>query len=358
MRRPSLVFGGDRSRIIGRLRSGMRPPVQTEFAGIWVLSPLLLPLPKYGMVRRFNGMLFAKAARFWSRRLGFESPTLINYSPVLGHMMYRWPWRKVYHCVDRWDAFAMYDAGMMVRMDEMCCRSADVVIASARDLSERCRTYNANTHLIMHGVDYEHFAKAVGDSLPRPVDLPEGKIVGFVGLLSEWVDQDLLVRLAAELRDVHIVLIGKADVGVSKLNAVSNIHILGPKPFAGLPAYIAHFDVGIIPFIVNDLTRAVNPIKLREMLAAGCPVVSTALPEVERLSGRCEEQGDSSSAYLASLPSSTTGVCIAHTGDEFVKHVKALLEHPLTKEQQRRISGGMKEETWEVKVEEILRLIA
>jgi hypothetical protein len=96
-----------------------------------------------------------------------------------------------------------------------------------------------------------------------------------------------------------VVLIGAADVDVARLSACSNVHALGPKAFAELPAYAAHFSVGIIPFVVNELTRAVNPIKLREMLSAGCPVVSTALPEVERYAGKVLTEAPQQSAVHA-----------------------------------------------------------
>ena len=107
----------------------------------------------------------------------------------------------------------------------------------------------------------------------------------------------------------QVVLIGAADVPVATLAAEPNIHLLGPKPFSALPAYVRHFSVGVIPFVVNELTRAVNPIKLREMMAAGCPVVSTALPEVERYAG--------------------DDVAIGHDRDEFVAHVSRFLRDPV-----------------------------
>jgi glycosyltransferase involved in cell wall biosynthesis len=96
----------------------------------------------------------------------------------------------------------------------------------------------------------------------------------------------------------------------------------------------------MIPFIVNDLTRAVNPIKLREMLAAGCPVVSTNLPEVEKLRKVYE-----------------SGISVAETADEFVRLVRRQLDNPKTKEQKQAISSTMKDETWELKVRRIAGLI-
>jgi glycosyltransferase involved in cell wall biosynthesis len=414
MRVPKISSGTDRARIIAKLKKGFAPAVEAA-RNIWRIAPLVFPFPASAVARALNAGIYVRAMHKNMKKLGFENAVLVNFVPVVPGVFRSWPGRKVYYCVDRWDQFNMYDSEMMAKVDEACCRNADLVIASAGDLYERCRELNPNTHLVTHGVDYEHFAGAVTEDLPRPGDLPEGKIVGFFGLLSEWVDQDLLVRLAAELTDAQIVLIGKADVPIDKLKNIVNIHILGPKPFAELPAYVVHFDVGIIPFIVNDLTRAVNPIKLREMLAAGCPVVSTDLPEVERLGGaqtaekgtiqhstRLREHASPRQAFNTQHSSvdavhengsptqerthehthtlthssdsgfppkadppladksqvSSCWVLIAHTHDEFIRHVKGMLDRPLTNEERRLISESMKEETWEAKVREILRVVA
>ena len=121
--------------------------------------------------------------------------------------------------------------------------------------------------------------------------------------------------------------------------------MLGPKPFAELPAYVSHFAVGIIPFVVNDLTRAVNPIKLREMLAAGCRVVSTHLPEVDMVA---------SALSGPVLPGSGKAVHVASSEEEFVEAVRLCLAHPPTVQQKTAISLGVWNETWEMKVKEIV----
>ena len=390
MRKPSLGSGSDRARIWGKLKvflRGARPAVAPAggagvASAIWVLTPLLAPLPTVRWIRLLNGVICACAGRVWSRRLGFRNPVLINYVPVLADAMRFWARggggtevggqrsevsqkpgigesggptcdsgdrpaiaRVVYHCVDRWDAFKMYDSALMAAADEDCCRRADLVIASSRELYERCRRFSANVYLLDHGVDYEHFRAAL-DAPPRPKDMPDGRTVGFFGLLSEWLNQDLVVRLADAAPDAQIVLIGTPDVPIDRLRAKSNIHLLGPRPFRDLPAYIAHFDVGIIPFVVNELTRAVNPIKLREMLSAGCPVVSSNLPEV---------------VPYAAVAARATGVpesmAVARDDEEFIRLVQLRLAQPLDQRARRALSATMTSETWAARVHTIMGLI-
>lgn len=353
MRRPSLGSGADRSRMAGKVRAALRGVRRAELpagaapaggGGIWVWSPLLLPLPSRAWARGLNGALCAWGARLGAWRLGFRQPVLINYVPVLAGAMRAWPGRRVYHCVDRWDAFDMYDAAIMARMDERCCRAAGLVIASSRDLETRCRRFTDRVVMIPHGVDHGHFARALMVA-ERPADLRAGPLVGFFGLISEWLDQDLLIGLARALPDANVVLIGASDVDDSRLRAEPRIAVLGPRPFARLPEYASAFTVGLIPFVVNDLTRAVNPIKLREMLAAGCPVVSTALPEVEEV------------ATAANRAVGFEGVRVERTPEAFVAAVAGFVKAPLAAVQRGALSGAMAAETWTGKVGLILDAI-
>ncbi len=338
MRTPSLGVGHDRSRIaakIGQAMSGIQPGGDR----IWVIAPLILPFPQSSLARRFNARVYQRAARRACRRLGFTEPTFINFLPMVPQFQGRWPWRKIYYCVDRWDAFDTYDAALMTRLDELCCRSADLVITTSAALQDRARRYNENTHLVLHGVNHSHFANSLND-FDRPGDMPDkGRIFGFIGLLGAWVDQDLLIQLARRHPEDQVVLIGGADVDVSALEVEANIHVLGPRPFADLPAYLAHFDVGLIPFILNDLTLSVNPIKLREMIAAGCPVVSTGLPEVSRLAEGLPE------------------VEVADDAAGFTECIERLLGLPRDAEHRLELSNRVAGETWKDKVRQILTLL-
>lgn len=364
MRRPSLGSTADRGKIVQKIRSAFRGVRTVDPGRLWVLAPLTVPLPSSRCVRVFNGWLYGVAARRAASRLGFREPVLINYVPVLSDAMRGWRkqtragrtdgsrYRVVYHCVDRWEKFDMYDAELMRAADAACHTHAELVVASSKDLYEHCRGLHKNVHLVNHGVDYAHFSRAVPGpanagvvAASRPADVPTGAVVGFWGLLSEWVDQQLLVALARRLPEATILLIGAGDVPVEKLEAEPNIVICGPKPFADLPEYLACFEVGIIPFVVNELTRAVNPIKLREMLAGGCPVVSTALPEAAAY------------ADARNPAEGRAGVCVSETREAFVNAVAEIMQSPFTGDERRALSETMRSETWSAKVEEILALV-
>lgn len=346
MRRPSASSSADRSRIFSKLKSAARGFRRVQ-PGIWHIAPLIIPLPGNSLVRRVNALIYVATGLAGALLIGFRKPVLINFIPVVPLAERLWPWKKVYFCVDRWDQFDMYDGALMAHVDEACCRLADTVLTTSNDLQDRCASINRSTFYIGHGVDWDHFSRAVQTehNLSRPSDLPTGHLVGFFGLLSEWVDQSLLSALAKALNNAtgsgsaSVVIIGNADVDIQSLKAEPNIHILGPKRYSELPRYAAFFDVAIIPFVINPLTIAVNPIKLREMLAAGCPVVSTALPEV---------------AFVAQHNAFTD---VADSPEAFVEAVRERLNRGCSPDERRQISDSVKNETWSTKVDRILDII-
>jgi glycosyltransferase involved in cell wall biosynthesis len=346
----------DRNRIREKISLAFRGLMKMQ-ERIWVVSPLIVPLPTVGVARAFNSFIYLLCALSCAAWLGFRRPLLINFFLMVPGLLKLWPWRSVYYLVDRWDAFSRYDSRVMSRMNRLSCANADCVIVSARDLYEDVRDLNPRTYLVPHGVDYEHFARRfVGEAdnrLDVPADVPPGPKIGLIGLLDERVDQDLLRRLAQEIPQAQVLLVGKQDdISTDKLNDLANLHFLGPRPFRELPKYVASFTVGLIPYLVNEQTLSVNPIKLREMLAAGCPVVSTALPEVmsvrERLAGEIGGAGDELTRR--------TGIWIAHNHDEFIAQARYLVSQPLTWDERKAVSGLMSSETWSDKVHEILQL--
>ncbi|HSJ72595.1 MAG TPA: glycosyltransferase [Acidimicrobiia bacterium] len=160
---------------------------------------------------------------------------------------------------------------------------ADVVMASAPALIDEHRSERSDILYVENGVD----PTAFGGPLPAPADLPEvgGSVVGYHGMIARWFDFDLVGAVADELSEVAFLLVGPVDPSVrgrlDDLEARSNVHYLGPRLSNEIAAYVQSFDVGIVPFVVDDLTRAVSPLKMYEYMAAGVPVVATPLPVCE-----------------------------------------------------------------------------
>ncbi|MBN2302106.1 MAG: glycosyltransferase [Lentisphaerae bacterium] len=340
MRRPGMFSRRDWKRAARKIMDsfwGVRnQDVPSLPRGLHVISPFVLPFPESTLARVVNNAVYLRSALKACRKLSFENAILISFLPLTPGMLRRWPGVSVYYCVDRWDAFRAYNSETMAQLHSESCRSADLVIASSTDLSKRCLEHCANVKLITHGVQHSHFASKLSVSADeRPKDLPDGLIAGFIGLLSDWVDLDLIVATARAIAPSHVVLIGNADIPIEMLRKEANIHVLGPRKFQDLPSYMAFFDVGIIPFKVNELTRAVNPLKLREMMAAGVPVVSTALPEVENYADG-------------------KAVLIGQNAVEFTDYVRKLFREPSSHEQRKAISDRVFVETWESKVRKLV----
>jgi len=209
---------------------------------------------------------------------------LPNVNWLLGRLNER---MVIYHCVDEYSEFSGVPKDVIIRMEQDLIRRADIVFTSAEKLCVERQAVNPRTYFIPHGVDVAHFSRALDPAtevpeeirrLPRPV-------VGFFGLLADWVDLDMIGVLARARPHWSFALVGKVQTDLAAVANLPNVHLLGQQPYSALPAYCRGFDVGVIPFRMNELTLRVNPLKLREYLAAGLPVVSTPLPEVVRYNG-------------------------------------------------------------------------
>jgi glycosyltransferase involved in cell wall biosynthesis len=161
-------------------------------------------------------------------------------------------------------------------------------------------------------------------------------VIGFFGLIADWVDLEIIRYLAASRPEWSFLLIGEVQTDVSALREMPNVHLLGRRSYQSLPAYCKAFDVAILPFVVNELTLAANPLKVREYLAAGLPVVATPLPEIVRLNCLLRTAG---------------------TQEEFLHQIEAFLNEG-RRGPNIEVSRLMEPESWDEKVEELSRIIA
>lgn len=160
---------------------------------------------------------------------------------------------------------------------------SDMVLTTSDKLYEMACKTNPHTYLVPNACDYDYFSRAAAGTFPVPGDIAglSGPIIGYIGVVATWLDLSLIERLADEYRDCSVVIIGPL-YNVSEVPQRPNIHWLGFKPYEQLAAYAQCFSVGIIPFKQSKMMESVNPIKMWEYLAAGLPVVTTAIPETHK----------------------------------------------------------------------------
>jgi glycosyltransferase involved in cell wall biosynthesis len=214
------------------------------------------------------------------RRLGLRRPIAIAGLPHAIDLLPGFPHGLVlYHCADDYAHVRGFPRSLP-QLEAELCRAADLVITTSEPLSRARQSFNPHTTWIPNGVDFDHFARPVEPA----TDVRRGArpVVGFLGALAEWVDFDLLAEVAWRRPDWDLVLVGPGDAP-SSLAALPNVRLLGPRPYADAPRYLSAMDVALIPFKVDAVTLAADPIKVYEYLAAGVPVVATALPALERL---------------------------------------------------------------------------
>jgi len=332
MRRPA-ASGRDMRRILDKLAKSLRGCQEVE-PNLFVANPLVIPLPGWGLADRINSDLLAATLRRLCGKHAFRDPILWSFMPNVGRLLGRLQERLViYHCVDEYSAFTGVSRVAIARMERDLVRRADLVLASSERLCADRSGINPNTRFVTHGVNVGHFARALDARTETPADLRDlpRPVIGFIGLLADWVDLDLVRALATARPRWSFVLVGKEATGVGVLRGLPNVHLLGQKPYALLPAYCRGFDVGIIPFRTSDLTLRANPLKLREYLAAGLPVVSTPLPEVARY------------RTLVHLAEGTTG---------FIRAIEAALDERSPALDRAR-AHAMESESWEARVAEI-----
>jgi GT2 family glycosyltransferase/glycosyltransferase involved in cell wall biosynthesis len=190
------------------------------------------------------------------------------------------PARVVYDCMDYHAGFDNTAQAHEATELKMLVQS-DLTVVTSDFLADFVKPSARRVALIRNAAEFAHFNKAA--SQVQKTDASPKSVIGYYGAIAEWFDGGLIRLLAEKFPDCEIQLVGDDSAGVGKsLADLPNVHFYGEKPYAELPQWLAGFDVCLIPFKVNALTLATNPVKVYEYLSAGKPVVSTALPELKQ----------------------------------------------------------------------------
>ncbi|MDQ3822278.1 MAG: UDP-galactopyranose mutase [Actinomycetota bacterium] len=264
------------------------------------------------------------------RRRSIEDVVAWYYTPMaLPFTRELEPVAVVYDCMDELSAFALAPREIRSLERELLER-ADLVFTGGRSLYEAKRELHRDVHLFPSSVDTVHFARA-RDPQDDPADqagLARPRL-GFFGVIDERMDLDLLGGIADARPDWQLVMLGPVvKIDEASLPRRPNVHYLGPKRYEDLPAYLAGWDVALLPFVRNESTRFISPTKTPEYLAAGMPVVSTSIPDV------VDPYGEEGLVRIADDP------------EAFVAAAEEAMAEPAA--QRRRIADGfLNESSWD-----------
>ncbi|WP_019585455.1 glycosyltransferase family 1 protein [Deinococcus apachensis] len=298
--------------------------------GVTVLTPHIQP----GLYGDAAEEVTARLLRPFLAREGVRRPLAWVYTPMrLPLLDVVQPGSVVYDCMDELANFRSAPPKLREREQELF-RQADVVFTGGHRLYEAKRRQHPNVHPFPSSVDVSHFAQARA-GLEDPADqrdLPRPRL-GFYGVIDERFDIELVGELARRRPEWQFVLLGPVvKIDPAELPRGENLHYLGMKSYTELPSYLAHWDVALLPFALNEATEFISPTKTPEYLAAGLPVVSTPIRDVVRPYG---ERGV---------------VSIAQGTDEFEASVLAALGQDQTGRRDRAdalLAGMSWDRTWE-----------
>lgn len=260
---------------------GIDPHLHTQYdKGVTVATP---QLPS-GLEENQAGQLTRALLEALLNKLDIKQFVLWMYTPMpLPYLGSLGASAVVYDCMDELANFRFAPPALRER-EKLLFKLSDLVFTGGMSLYEaKCNQHN-NVYCFPSSVDVPHFAKA-RRLLAEPLDMRQMNRprVGFYGVIDERMDLELLETLARRLPQVEFVMVGPfAKIDPAELPKQPNLHFLGQKSYSELPAYLAHWDVAILPFAQNDSTRFISPTKTPEYLAAGKPVVSTPIRDVVR----------------------------------------------------------------------------
>jgi glycosyltransferase involved in cell wall biosynthesis len=275
------------ARKVGSTLRALRRP-EPQYPQLWVMTPVSVPVFASPLLSRLNALSVRLQVRLASRIVGVRVPDVLVTLPTAWDVARRLRSRAVViNRSDRYSSLPEADNELIGRLERSMLRACDAAVyVSAELMAEEqplVRAGSGRALLLGHGVDLAHFDPArTGDEPADLAAVPHPR-VGFFGGIDDYVvDLPLVRRLATELPDASIVLVGAATCPLDDLLELPNVHWLGMKPYEEIPRYGAGFDVAIMPWLQNDWIRFCNPIKTKEYLALGLPVVTTPYPEAAK----------------------------------------------------------------------------
>ena len=298
----------DLKKIAQKLSKALRGPVSVP-EGLKVKTLFQIPFHRFASIRWLNSRMISASIWWLKWREGIKNPiswfTIPHVPSLVGSVGEE---LSVYYCTDDHGSLTDVNERAVRAMDEETTRRASLVFVTSGTLFEGKRKLNPNVFVSPHGVHVEHFGQAQDQRLPVAADVSDlpRPVIGFFGLIEPRIDVELIDYLAEQRPQWTFLLIGRVAISPHLLPSRSNIHFIGKRPYESLPSYGRIFDATIIPYRQNRFNFHANPLKLREYLAMGKPVVSVRTPEIEKYAD-VVELADSREDFLLRLDKVLSG---------------------------------------------------
>ena len=243
------------------------------------------------IINRINKFLLIYLINRLIKKLKIKNYYLWVYPPDSIDLIDRLQYEKlIFDCVDDWSRFSgLVSRQTMEKYMNDLFRRADLVVVTHEELCRKANMCTDRVALIPNGVEANHFdlSKIEDGDIPEEMKRIVGPKIGFIGCVAKWIDYDLLHYIAVNRPEWSIIMIGPVSnrIKIDKIRQQKNIYLLGRKAYNDLPKYIKAFDVCINPFVVDELSESIDPLKMYEYLATGKPIVSVKMPSVNRFKG-------------------------------------------------------------------------
>jgi len=304
MNMPRMRRSGFWRRVGLKLRSWSRW-LRPAKPGFHVLSPIVLPLFGRPALERANERWLAFQVRLALRILGIRRPKVMVCLPSFARVATNLEHSAlIYYLTDKFEAYRDLTAReSMLERDRLLKERSDLLLCSSRKIQADLASFDGKVRYFPHAVDSDRFSAALASDAPEPADLaaiPRPRI-GYFGSLTNANNLDIVRYCAENDPALHFVLIGRVLGDYSKVERLPNVHMLGMKGYEEIPYYGKHFDAGIMTWRMTEWIQYCSPVKTKEYLALGLPVVSVPIVELETEYTGLVELAEDGPGFLAAI---------------------------------------------------------